>query len=96
MSCGYLSILCKKDEALNKYPHLLIIDGSNQELNNTDDTVGYKSSGMVVLCLMKLKRDTITPRGSWGKNDSILLSMCKNNTITPKLDHFGSTGMCYV
>ena len=96
MSCGYLSILCKKDEALNKYPHLLIVDGSSQEFNNAGDTVSYKPSGMLVLCLMKLQRDNIIPRSSWGRNDSILLSMCKNNTITPKLDHFGSTGMCHV
>ena len=96
MSGGYLSILCKKDEALNNNPHLLIVDGSSQQVNNVGDTVSYKPSGMLVLCLMKHQRDNIQPRCPWGKNDSVFLALCKNNTITPKLDHFGSTGKCHI
>ena len=96
MKFGYLSILCKKEDAIKINPHLLVVDGSNQETTNVGKAASYKPSGYLVLFLMKHQRHDLDTRYSWGKHDSLRLKKCKNNIITTNLDHFGSTGMYFI
>ena len=93
MKFGYLCILCKKEDAIKIHPHLLVVDESNQESTNVGKASSYKPSGYLLLFLINHERHNLDTRYSWGKNDSLLLKLCKNNIITPNLDHFGSTGM---
>ena len=58
---GYMLIVGKKKELLKVNPGLIVIDGSNQELlsNNMNDSTTYLPSGIVVLCICKLERESI-------------------------------------
>lgn len=94
---GIMLIVGNKNEFVASNPDLIIVDGSNQQLLEDDinNDTAYKPSGIVVLCMIKLERETIKTQYLWGPDDARNIKTCKTNIITAHSTHFGSTGQYY-
>ena len=94
---GYMLIATNKNELLKSNPDLIVIDGSNQELliDNVNDHTDYEPSGILVLCIAKLERESVKSQYLWGPKDASNIKKWKTNIITGHSSHFGSTGNYY-
>ena len=94
---GYMLIATNKNELLKSNPDLIVIDGSNQELliDNVNDYTDYQPSGILVLCIAKLERESVKSQYLWGHKDAENIKKWKTNIITGHSSHFGSTGNYY-
>ena len=92
---SFLAIVGKKDDILATNNKVLVVDGSSQELGNNENNKGYKASGMVLLCLVTLKKDRNETGYTWGKREATFLKSCKSNIMTGRSHHFSSTGNYY-
>ena len=94
---GCMLMVVKKQEILDHNPHVIVVDGSSQELlcDNTNDISNYKPSGILVLLMVKLKSTLVKSQYSWGQKDAVEIKKWKNNIISKHSTHFGSTGNYY-
>ena len=94
---GCMLMVVKKQEILDHNPHVIVVDGSSQELlcDNTNDISNYKPSGILVLLMVKLKSALVKRQYSWGQKDAVKIKKWKNNIISKHSTHFGSTGNYY-
>ena len=95
VSDSFVAIVCSKWEVLSSNSRIIITDSARVQKRSNNESSSNQSSGVLLLMIAKWDRNSVKSSYSWDTKDVTMLKRCKNNIITARTSHFGSTGLYF-